>query len=412
MKRALLVTQVFLAALMGAWLFWYLTAAAQPTTKKRPKGKNTQDLIDQAESLLADEGGGFAPTPTAAGALPDAALPDAAPTDAMIDALPDAMPDALIDAAPATAVVDATGAPPPDVASATPQAAPPKSRLPKRQSRKERFASGANVELKGPAESPLADLGVPPAAVPVVAAAATATAMGFWPFLMKTLIALIQSLFKGMVADYFKKKAKEGQKVNTARKVVDFFGLNVRPAELGHIALGALVYGAAVYYTAFGLTLKTSALARQEVLVSMFYLVRAGVRYGYERKYQIASEYRFWFSGGLLCVGSAVLGNPLSTVGFELNTAKTAEEKTRMINMSVLMIFIALGLATVFFMLNQVYPTVFFQTATLACTGVALSDILPVEPMTGKKVWDSNKWLWAGLVAIVVPAFMLFNFVL
>ena len=44
----------------------------------------------------------------------------------------------------------------------------------------------------------------------------------------------------------------------------------------------------------FGLKFKSDALARQELLVVFFYVIRTVVRFLYERYYGIISEFRFW----------------------------------------------------------------------------------------------------------------------
>ena len=116
--------------------------------------------------------------------------------------------------------------------------------------------------------------------------------------------------------------------------------------------------------------------------------------------------------GGVLCLGSALLGNTLNTVGFEFNSAKTDVEKRRIQNLSIVMIFINVCLASLFFVLNRSHPTLFFQAALIASSGSALSDILPINPMSGVKIWERSKVLWGSLFVLVITMFMLFNFVL
>ncbi|MEZ4367667.1 MAG: hypothetical protein R2939_15530 [Kofleriaceae bacterium] len=241
-----------------------------------------------------------------------------------------------------------------------------------------------------------------------MAAAATAAAVGIWPILMKVLMGFL----KGLLAGRLKDRAKKKQKVRLDQRSYRVMGMNVRPREVLHLTIGALVYGFAVYYAMFGWSLRSNALGRQETLVFMFGMVRLVIRYVYERIYGIVSEYRFWAGGGVLALGSAYMGNALNTVGFELNTAQTDEEKRRMLKLSVVMILVSLGLAVVFFLANRSHPTTFFQCGVLASTGSCLTDMLPAKPMTGQKIWAESKLLYAGLAALVLPAFFLLNFVL
>lgn len=229
---------------------------------------------------------------------------------------------------------------------------------------------------------------------------------------MKTLLGLLKGLAKAMLADKFKTRAKKDKAINTEQKAYTIAGLRIRPREVAQLALGATVYGAAVYYTMFGLTFNSSALARQESLVVMFYMIRTLLRSGFEAMSGIMTEFRFWAGGGVLCLGAAYLGNPLNTVGYELNSAQTQEEKDRLYRLTLTSMAVTIGLAVIFFALNRTAPHPFFQAGMIACTGGALSDTLPVAPMSGKKIWDTSKWHWLAFAAIVFPMFFLFNFVL
>jgi hypothetical protein len=413
--RGLLLGCVLAAtAALGVWT---LEVSAQPTAEKH----KTQDLEKMAKGLL-DEAPAAAPVAPEPPATPEppAAAPEPPPEP---PAAPPPEPEVVPPPAPPTPPVAAPPAakPPPPKAikrasaskpRALAKARPIKAHRGSSKARKARIESGANVELKGPTDSPLAKIGIPPAAVPVVAAATTAAALGVWPIAMKALLALLKTLGKGLVGDFFKKRAKKGQKVATARRSVMLLGLRIRPAELAHIGAGATVYGAAVYYAMFGLAVNTPAIARQESLVIMFYSVRALVRFIYERAYGTVTEFRFWPTGGLLSLGSAYLGNTLSLVGYELSSAKTPAEEARVVRLSAMVIVVALSLAGLFFALNRVHPTLFFQAGLLACSGSALSDILPMKPLTGYKIWKTDKPLWAILFVVIVPLFVVVNFVL
>jgi hypothetical protein len=391
------------AAIIALCVFT-LVAAAQP----KPPKHQTEDLEQMAKGLLAED-----PTkPPAATPAPEPPVVPPEPEPPVLPPEPEvvAPPVAAPPVAPPPTAIEKPAKPIKALALVKPRAIKPHRGSSK--ARKARIESGANVELKGPTDSPLAKIGLPPAAVPVVAAATTAAAIGLWPLLLKTLLGLLKGVGKGVVADYFKKRAKKGQKVKAERRFFLMLGLRIRPAELGHVAAGALVYGGAVYYAMFGIKLDSPVLARQEALVLMFYGVRSLVRFTYEQAYGIVTEFRFWPTGSLLSLGSAYLGNTLSLVGYELSTAKTPTEEARLVKMSASVISIAVALASMFYALNSIHPTVFFQSGLLACSGSALSDILPVKPLTGYKIWSYDKRLWAGLFVVIAPLFVFVNFML
>ena len=132
-------------------------------------------------------------------------------------------------------------------APATPSAAPPTEPATKPSApiaigpaaRKARIDSGENLPLAGPAESPLAKLGVPPAAVPIAATTVTVGAMALWPLLLKTLTGLLKAVF----GSFLKTRAKKGQKIDKTQKAIHVMGFVVRPAELAALMFGALNYG-------------------------------------------------------------------------------------------------------------------------------------------------------------------------
>ena len=173
-----------------------------------------------------------------------------------------------------------------------------------------------------------------------------------------------------------------------------------------------LVYGLGVCYAFQGRKLSLSFLASQEALVVVIYYARSFVRFGYERFYKLPTQFRFWPGGGLLCLASAYLGNTLGTVGYELEETKNPEDAQRIVRMKAMLIALSLAMAFAFFTLNVVWPMKLFQSGRVMMSGIALAEILPITPMPGKKIKDWNVRVWLLLVALVVPTFVLVNFVL
>jgi hypothetical protein len=264
------------------------------------------------------------------------------------------------------------------------------------------------LPLKGAEESPLLKLGVPLQAVPAVATVATVGLMAIWPALIKTLT----GLFKGFLGAKLKARAKKDKKVDENQRAFHVLGFVIRPIELGSLLVAALVYGLAVSYTFQGRKLQRPFLLSQELLVIAIYFSRSVVRFVYERVFKLTTQYKFWLGGGLLCLGSAYLGNTLGTVGFELEATKTPEDAKRAVKMKAWLLVLAIVMAVGFFFLNRHHPAKIWQSGRAMMSGMALGEILPIAPMPGQKIYQWNKLVWMGLLGIVVPTFILINFIL
>lgn len=407
---------VLAVALVGFSVAMATVAAAQPAPDP--------DLIKLGQSVLPDDAPAAAPKrkpnakPNAAAktsAAPDAAAAAPAPVDASADTAPDASSDASQepDASPASIGGQNTSEPAVDAGTA-PVAAPkdePKAPAapPVRvgpAARKARIESGDNLPLVAAAESPLAKVGVPVQVVPAVATLATVGAMAFWPFLAKT----VAGLLKGFVAAFLKTRAKKGAKVDKTLRTMTVLGFVVRPAELGALLLGALIYGLGVCYAFQGRKMSPSFLASQEALVIVIYYARSFVRFGYERMFKLTTQYRFWPGGGLLCLASAYLGNTLGTVGYELEDASSPDDADRIAKMKAWLIVISLLMAVGFCVANIMTPAKILQSGRVMMSGMALAEILPIAPMPGKKIFAWNPLVWVLLVILVLPTFIAINF--
>jgi len=274
--------------------------------------------------------------------------------------------------------------------------------------RKARVESGQNSEQKALAESPIARLGLPEQAVPVVATTAAVGTMAIWPFLTKTLVGLLKKILVALL----KSRAKKGEKIDTTQKRVRILGFDLRPAELGALLLGALIYGLAVCYGFQGRSLTASFLVSQEALVVLLYYSRSFIRFAFERRYALPTQFRLWIGGGVLCLVSTYLGATLGTVGYELEDAPDKESATRIVKMKALLTTVTLAMALAFFAANVFHPMKLFQSGRVMMSGIALAEILPFAPMPGKKILAWNKGVWALLAAAVLATFVLTNYFL
>jgi hypothetical protein len=267
--------------------------------------------------------------------------------------------------------------------------------------------SGDPMEMKGAQDSPLAKLGIPAKAVPAAATAAAAGAMAIWPAIAKT----VTGLFKKLLAAKLKDRAKKSEKVDAAATTYLVLGMPVRPAEIASIAVAALVYGLAISYTFQGFKMQRTFVLSQETLVFLLFYFRSFIRFAYERAFKLTTQYRFWIMGGILCLGTAYLGNPLGTVGFELEAAKTPEETRRALRLKAVLVAVGFAMAIGFYAWNRVSPGKLLQSGRVMMSGAALAEILPIAPMPGRKILTFSKPLWLLMFAVIVPGFFVLNFV-
>ena len=302
--------------------------------------------------------------------------------------------------------------PPPEsvIAAASAQStspAKPSSRL-RISSRNQRISSGKNYPMQGVPQSPLAKIGIPAAAVPAVATLLTASVIAFWPFLLKTLTMLLKAVITGRL----KVRAKKDKKLDTSQRQFVVFGFPLRPLELGAVLVGAVVYGLAICYTLKGWKLDSPFLLGQEAIVLAIYYLRSFIRLAFERFFGLATQFRFWLVGGLLCLFSAFLGSPLATVGYELESAKGPQAAEQAARLKVALLVATLCLAVGFFAANLLVPHKLLQSGRLITSGMALAEVLPITPMPGLKIYQWRKGVWALLFALVVPTYFLINFFL
>lgn len=302
--------------------------------------------------------------------------------------------------------------PPPEsvIAAASAQStspANPSSRL-RISSRNQRISSGKNYPMQGVPQSPLAKIGIPAAAVPAVATLLTASVIAFWPFLLKTLTMLLKAVITGRL----KVRAKKDKKLDTSQRQFVVFGFPLRPLELGAVLVGAVVYGLAICYTLKGWKLDSPFLLGQEAIVLAIYYLRSFIRLAFERFFGLATQFRFWLVGGLLCLFSAFLGSPLATVGYELESAKGPQAAEQAARLKVALLVATLCLAVGFFAANLLFPHKLLQSGRLITSGMALAEVLPITPMPGLKIYQWRKGVWALLFVLVVPTYFLINFFL
>ena len=271
----------------------------------------------------------------------------------------------------------------------------------------------SNYPMQGVIQSPLRQLGVPPPAVPVVATAVTVSAMALWPSLAKAGNAALRTLgaiLRQVISGHLRVWAKRGKKLDEEERYFELFGFRLRPMELLSLAATAAVYGLALAYLLVGWELSPQLVLWQILASLSILLVRSLVRFFYERKVGLVTVFRFWPAGGLFCLVSAYLGTMLATGNYELEATGRPDAAKYAARLRLGIVLATLGLAISFFAANWHYPHKVLQMGRLVASGIVLSEVLPVTPMPGLRIFKWHRGVWAVLFGLVVPTYFLINF--
>jgi hypothetical protein len=244
--------------------------------------------------------------------------------------------------------------------------------------------------------------------VPAVATAVAVGTMAAAPPLFKTLLGLLKTL----IGAYIKRWGKKGKKLDQNQRQFMLLGFRLRPAELLALFLAAVVYGLAVCYTLKGWKLDKTLFLRQESLVLVIYYLRSFIRFLFERLFGLVTQFQFWLLGSLLCLFSAYLGNTLSTVGYDMESAQGKEAAERAIKLKVWLLVGTFFVGVIAGVANLLHPEKMLQSARMMATGMALAEVMPVTPLPGSAIYKWRRGVWALLFALVVPSFFLINYVL
>lgn len=275
--------------------------------------------------------------------------------------------------------------------------------------------SDDNFPMDGVNQSPLHKLGVPPEAVPVVATVAAVSVMALWPSVIKAAGRLWQSFLliaRQVLSGHLRVWAKRDKKLDPGEQSIELRGFRLRPRELLAICATAAVYGLAIAYTLLGFAVNPLLWFWQTLAALTILLLRSLVRFVYERRHGLVTVLRFWPAGGLLCLGSAYLGTTLATGCYELESAGRPDAAAHGTRLRVSVLLMTFALAIGFFAANWLHPHKVLQMGRLVASGMALSEVLPVTPMPGLRIYKWRRSVWAVLFGLVVPTYFLVNFIL
>ena len=257
-----------------------------------------------------------------------------------------------------------------------------------------------NLERKAVKYSPLAGF-IPAQWIPIIASAFGAL---FISLLHQTLN-LVKVYFESTLSD--KKKSKIVLSKDCKRVV----GVKVR--EVFSVTAAAFILGLSISWTYAGPTEEFLML----FLISTVICIFAGISHEFVHRIfgrflGIESEYVFWYSGSIMTIITALLGNAFGLQGFLVEEVKegTAKWKNGLAKLAAPMFSAVLFIT--FVVANFVYPNVVFQMIYSISGMQAMAEILPFRPMDGYDVRKWNFFVWLMAFGLIAVPFSIFSFVM
>jgi Zn-dependent protease len=138
-------------------------------------------------------------------------------------------------------------------------------------------------------------------------------------------------------------------------------------------------------------------------VVSIFYLIREGLRVRYSKKYSLITEHVFWPLGSILTFFSTILGNTFSLASY---IALENEEKEKRYSRMYFTIFsILFGLTLLTFILNILVASEILQMFYTFTIMAVFIDMTPIQPMDGYEIKKHNMKRW---IALYIPVFIVY----
>ncbi|MCK5107499.1 MAG: hypothetical protein KAQ83_02125 [Nanoarchaeota archaeon] len=258
------------------------------------------------------------------------------------------------------------------------------------------FSDKAGLEnvKKNLERSPLAKI-IPIKFIPAAATGIGISLMWLWKFLFKFFYRAFRLTASSKIMRYVKKK-----KFKNEYKGFKFKGVRIKYREWFSILGAAAIFALASAYSFYSKDFKTL------VYVSFFvnciiYAIRHITRLVMDKRYSHHTEYVFWIWGGLITIISGWLGNTFCLAGYTLSESETKKGAKISYNIN-LWSFLA---SIIFLIINFVFPSKFMQMAVILCMSLAVIQMMPFKPFSGKNIykWNLKKWYFTA-----IPMFMVY----
>jgi hypothetical protein len=260
------------------------------------------------------------------------------------------------------------------------------------------FNMPEKVERKATAYSPLAYF-VPEKFIPIVASAIGA----FLISLVHQFISLGQSYVENVISN------RKRQKMKIKDEAVRVVGIKVR--EVFSVTAAAFILGAAISWTFAGPSSDFIWLMGLNVIICLVAgISHEGVHRVVGKILGIKSEYVFWFSGSLMTIVTAILGNAFGLQGFLLDEAEEGTPHWKMGLMKISAPLFSLAMLVLFGVANIINPNVIFQMICSISGMMAMADIIPFKPMDGYDVRKWNFFVWLGAFVLIGTTFTMVSF--
>jgi hypothetical protein len=252
------------------------------------------------------------------------------------------------------------------------------------------------LENNGPKRSPLSQV-LDKRLIPIVATVATITLLHIFNLFSSTISEFLFDFTSEKVGERKKKKHRFERRQKTS-KTAQY------AKETISILIAIIVLSLSLSWTwSANLSHFYSLFMINIFVVSLFYLLREGLRLHYSRKYNLNTEHVFWPLGSILTFFSTLLGNTFSLASY---IALENEEKEKRYSKMYFTIFIILfSLTLLTYILNIYFASQILQMFYVFTIMAVFIDMTPIEPMDGYEVKKHNVKKW---VALYIPVFIVY----
>ncbi|MBD3318854.1 hypothetical protein GF342_03005 [Candidatus Woesearchaeota archaeon] len=200
----------------------------------------------------------------------------------------------------------------------------------------------------------------------------------------------------------------KNKKIKKEYKGTQIKGFPIRIRELLAIMGCAAIFAVAITWTfAAGTTGFARILALSMGLSSLIFFMTELIRMIAAYRNHLTTEFVIYPLGAIVTLLSAwfgmVFGNPGNVISEE-------DEQPGKVYYVIMIVVFAIGVAL--FLYNFFRPTEIAQIAMTTASTFSLFEFIPLSPLNGKDVFEWNKGAWTITFLLLLPIYVLINFVL
>lgn len=250
------------------------------------------------------------------------------------------------------------------------------------------------LENNGPERSPLSKV-LDKRLIPIVATIATITLLHIFNLFSSTISEFLFDFTSEKVGERKKEKHRFEWKKETSKSAQ-------YTKEIISILIAIIVLSLSLSWTwSADLSQFYSLFIINLFVVTLFYILREGLRVHYSRKYDLTTEHVFWPLGSILTFFSTLLGNTFSLASYIALENEKKEKRYSRMYVTIFIILFALTVLT--YILNIFLASQTLQMFYVFTIMAIFIDMTPIEPMDGYEVKKHNVKKW---VALYIPVFI------